>query len=309
MTILGIHHAALAVNDLAAAAHFYSQAAGLRISGSALSGLREGQLMLGPNAALHLRPCRGVPPATPRPVSQAGITHVCLQSPSMPWLQQHFASAGAGFHAPPVDLGTGFLYCYARDREGNVIELEGVAPVWEDPAPWLAHVSISTPNLERLRDFYAAVFGHAAQTSPRLGPHPRIDAISGLQGTQMQMAWVAAGNMQIELIRYDVPATLAAQAPRDADAPGYEHIALEVDKLAPTVAHLLACGASVDETLRGEHHALLRDPDGNRLLLLELVGADAALAIAALPQPSIVQALADRRAALAPSKPPTLSAA
>ncbi len=309
MTILGIHHAALKVSDLAAAARFYTEAAGLQFCASPLSALSDGQLMLGPNAALQLRACRGVPPTMPRPVSQAGITHVCLQSPSMPWLHQRFASAGAGFHAPPVDLGTGFLYCYARDREGNVIELEGVAPVWDDPAPWLAHVSITTPNLERLRDFYAAVFGQPAHTSPRLGPQRRLDAISGLQGTQLQMAWVPAGNMQIELIRYDVPATVAAQPPGDAEAPGYEHIALEVENLAAAVAHLLACGASAEGSVHGQHHALLRDPDGNRLLLLELVGADAALAIAALPQPSIVQALADRRAAMARSQPQTQGAA
>jgi catechol 2,3-dioxygenase-like lactoylglutathione lyase family enzyme len=305
MSILGIHHATLNVADLAAAVRFYGDAAGLRASTQGLSAWPDSVLMQGPNAALQLRQARGAAPAAARPVSQAGITHVCLQSPSMPWLHGRFAAAGAGFHAPPVNLGTGFLYCYARDPEGNVIELEGVAPVWDEPAPWLAHVSISTANLERLRDFYAAVFGHPATTSPRLGPQRRLDAISGLHGTQFQMAWVAAGNLQIELIRYDTPATLPAAEPPDAQAPGYGHIALEVSDIGTARAHLLACGAVLDDTLSGAHHAHLRDPDGNRLLLLELVGEDAALAIAALPQPQIVQALAERRAALAQT--PSLS--
>jgi catechol 2,3-dioxygenase-like lactoylglutathione lyase family enzyme len=294
MSLVGIHHAALIVQDLPRALAFYAQAAGLQARATAWG---DGVLLAGPNALLHLRQGRGAPPAAWRPVSQAGITHVCLQSTSMPSLQGHFAAAGAGFHGAPVDLGTGFLYCYARDPEGNVVELEGVAPVWDDPTPWLAHVSISTPDLARMTDFYSALFACSAHTSATFGPNRRLDAISGLAGTRFQAAWLPAGNLQLELIQYLAPATLPAAPGTDPLALGYSHMAIEVQGLAAALSHALACGAATDDTPCAPGQAFVRDPDGNRLLLIAWPAGERTLAIAAQARPHIVQEMASRRAA------------
>ncbi len=310
---VGLHHAGLKVRNLAAAQRFFEQAVGLHahhtvtavtavtaVGAVAAAPWQQGVLMQGPNAAITLKAVTGATPEQLRPVSRAGITHVCLQSTAMADLHQAFAAAGASFHGEPVDLGTGFLYCYARDPEGNVIELEGFAPVWPDPKPWLAHVSITTADLTRLRDFYSLLLGSAAHTSTRLGPRRRMDIISGLQGTQLQAAWLAAGNQQLELIQYFNPATRHEPVPDAEDTPGWGHLAFEVSDLPTAKAHALACGAQPLREDNDVHSAWLRDPDGNRLLLLQITPAQASLAIQAQSQPHIVAQAATLRTQAAP---------
>ena len=138
--IKGIHHVALTLANARGAAKFYADAAGftavdnvhLRLPTSANAiEHTDASWLQAPNAYLRLLEPTAPPqpPKARREVAEAGIVHVCLQSVDMDNLYQNFARAGASFHAPPVDLGTGFLYSYARDAENNVVELEGVPPV------------------------------------------------------------------------------------------------------------------------------------------------------------------------------------
>ena len=77
---LAINHVGIVAHDVQALAAFYRQAAAFKpwpaLSALSLGGT--GIALAGPNAGLRF--LRGDAPPQHRPVSEAGITHVCLQS-------------------------------------------------------------------------------------------------------------------------------------------------------------------------------------------------------------------------------------
>jgi catechol 2,3-dioxygenase-like lactoylglutathione lyase family enzyme len=310
--IVGLHHVALAVRHMASVERFYIEGAGfepwLAASGLGLAlalGLPAGSRSLcGPNAGLVLLPADATLPTVRRPVSEAGIAHICLQTPHIAHILGELKARGASLHSQPIDLGTGFLYCYARDPEANVIEVECVAPVWASPRPWLAHANIVTPDLLRMVAFYGAFLGVAAVRSPRLQGDVRLDTIADLPDVQLRAAWLQAGNAQIELMQYWQPATTPETARRLPGMPGFAHLAFEVSHLAAACAHLQHSGGQLREAPGpGAWQAVGLDPDGNRLVLLDLhAAAHAGWRISALADPHITQRFAAARTALAQSR-------
>jgi predicted enzyme related to lactoylglutathione lyase len=302
---IGVHHVAIAAHDAARLQRFYTSAAALRpwpaLDALALPG--DGVALAGPNCGVRVLPGADLPRR--RPVSEAGITHVCLQSTRIATLRAAHLDAGATFHSPLVDLGTGFLYCYARDPEYNVTELEGVADVWPDATPWIAHVNVAAADMARLCDFYAGVFGSNAQRGARLRNDARFDAIAELPGVELRMAWVPAGNVQIELIHYTQPASVATSMPgtrRQPGASGHASIALEVADLDAATALLLQLGGTVAATSADDAASGLRraaDPEGNALWLLDSSTLTRhSAAIAQLGAPDVASRFAAARLAL-----------
>lgn len=299
--VLGLHHLAIQVQDVAAAERFYVAAASLQPWPAAqpLSDVAGARWLSAANAGLCLLPA--APGASPvrRGVNEAGITHWCLQTPDISAVHRRFADAGAAFHCAPVDLGTGFLYCYARDPEFNVTEIECVPPVWADSKPWVAHVNIATADLSRLAAFYAAFLGSPAVRSPRLHSDSRLDAIADLPQVQLRAAWLQAHNVQIELMQYSQPATTLASGRRVAGEPGFAAMVFEVDSLLAAVAHLRHCGGSAVDATAGTNVAQCSDPDGNRLTLLHLQSPAArAASFQQLPEPFITHRFETARSAL-----------
>lgn len=299
---VAVNHVGIVAHDLPALAAFYRRAAGFT-PWAALSTLDPGGTGLGfagPNAGLLLMPGGARPQRLP--VSEAGITHLCLQGTAVEALHAAHADAQASFHSPLIDLGTGFLYCYARDTEHNVIEIEGVAPVWADATPWIAHVNLACADLARQSEFYAALLGAPASRSPRLKNDSRLDRIADLPGVELRMAWVPAGNLQIELIHYSQPAhatTSTASRRRALGASGHAHIAFEVDELDAARTHLLACGGTVPEQTGVPGRLIGADTEGNPLWLLDRAMLDRQQAsISQLTQPDIVARFAAARATL-----------
>jgi catechol 2,3-dioxygenase-like lactoylglutathione lyase family enzyme len=184
--ILGINHVGIVAHDQAALQNFYARAAGLQ-PWSALDALGlpgGGVALAGPNAGVRLLP--GASSPRRRHVSEAGFTHLCFQSPAITPLHAAFAEAGATFHSPLVDLGTGFLYCYARDPEHNVTELEGVAPVWTSPSRGSRMSTWPAPTCVRNAASTAtcwAIRPHAARTWPTM---------SGSTASPRSMPWRCA---------------------------------------------------------------------------------------------------------------------
>ena len=297
--IVGIHHIGIVAHDVPALARFHACAAGLQawhaLDAVGLPG--EGVALAGPNAGLRL--LAGGAPAQHRPVSEAGITHLCLQSPAIDALLAAFAGAGATFHAPPVDLGTGFIYSYPRDPEHNVTELEGVLRVWDEPQPWIAHVNIACADLGAQSVFYAALFGTQAALSPRFARNERLDRLAALPGVELCMGWVSAGNLQVELIRYTQPAaaaTTACSTRRATGASGHAYIALEVDDLDAACAHLTSCGGALAHGAQPTGMATATDPEGNALWLLARAHLDRhGASITTLSQPDITARFAAAR--------------
>ena len=300
--VVGLHHVALRVLNLDQAARFYGAAAGFAPwpAAGALAESMGGLALCAPNAGLLLLPAGAASEPVRRPVSEAGMAHLCLQTPAIQQVVTQMTSLGALLHSEPIDLGTGFLYCYARDPEHNVIEVECVAPVWSDPRPWVAHANIVTHDLPRLCQFYSALLGVEAVRSPRLRDDPRLDAIADLQGVQLRAAWLNAGNAQLELMQYLHPATEAATGRRTPGAAGFAHIAFEVANLAAACAHLRACGGAVEPAAGSKPwQAMCTDPDGNHVLLLALDEESwRPLRIQSLADPQITSRFAAARAAL-----------
>jgi predicted enzyme related to lactoylglutathione lyase len=301
-SFVGVHHVAIVAHDVQSLAAFYARAAGLApwptLDALGLEG--EGVALGGPNAGLRI--LAGAAAPLRRPVSEAGFTHLCLQSPAITALRSAHADAGATFHCPLIDLGTGFLYCYARDPEHNVIELEGVAPVWDDGTAWIAHVNVACADLARQGAFYSALLGTPLARSPRLQGDPRLDQIADLPNVALRMAWVPAGNLQIELIHYGQPeavATTNASSRRAPGASGHAYVAFEVESLDVARDHLLHCGGSVIDAPVSVGVVKAADTEGNALWLLDrawLARHDAT--IDRLAQPDIAARFAAARCAL-----------
>jgi len=57
------------------------------------------------------------------PVSDHGITHVCIEVSGVDDEFKRLGAAGVVFHCPPVTFANGARITYARDPDGNVIEL------------------------------------------------------------------------------------------------------------------------------------------------------------------------------------------
>ena len=144
--IAGIHHVAISTPDAERALGFYRDLLGFeplfdqswppgtavadRITALHGSSARQVMLRRG-NAYLELfeyaapEPRHGDPQ---RPVCDHGITHLCLDVTGLDAEYERLREAGVAFHCPPQDLGAGVRTTYARDPDGNVVELQELSP-------------------------------------------------------------------------------------------------------------------------------------------------------------------------------------
>ncbi len=204
-----------------------------------------------------LRITQALGPAVRQPVNVPGITHVCVQMRDLAARHASFEAAGARPHCAPLDLGTGNRYSYVRDPEQNVIEIEGVPSEADAPLPWIAHVGIATQQLAHMRSFYSKLLGVSASEPHRVGPNPRLDALSDLPGVCADMVWLKGRNITVELIQFEIPVT---DAVRTHDAPGYHRIAFA--NAGKHMRDIVLIGA------RPVADDCVADPDGNLLQLL-----------------------------------------
>lgn len=307
--IQALHHIGLSVGDLAQSSAFLHRAFAFDRTALTMPSpaptlapqhhIAQCQLLLTPNCYLELQTFA---PAQPqpnrwRPVNEAGISHFCVQHQQMARLYDDCAAAGAQFHSAPVDLGTGWRYCYARDPEGNVIELEAspLAPLGQ--SPWAAHVAIVTPNIERLATFYHQLLGGARVGGRKIGPNPNLDLIAALPKVEVILTWLVGANLTLELAQYVSPAALSTR-PQPFTAVGYNHLCFEVNDLPNTLAACVHVGAqqiASPDVQNGINTAYLYDPDGNVIELIELSPQSANLAIQQLPNHDIVARVAALR--------------
>lgn len=305
--IKGIHHATVSVLDLEGAIAFYAAGAGLSVErhvgapavteAFAAAGQPAdavGVLLRGPNGfleVLQFTPPEGGHPAN-RPVCDPGITHLCFQHQRIDELVAGFVAAGAAPHAAPVALGTGYEYCYVRDLETNVLELEGNPVAPPPPGPWLSHVSISTADVDGLAAFYGALLGRGVRATGQYGPNPLIDRITRLQGARVRAAWLDAGSVGLELLQYLDPATVAPVAERGIAELGYGCLCFEIDDLDAERARLTALGlrfAGRTASGRDGRSIFARDPDGNLLQFVEFSTTGRDLSLDSLADPAALR--------------------
>jgi catechol 2,3-dioxygenase-like lactoylglutathione lyase family enzyme len=142
--IRAIHHIAISTPNLTRSVEFYTSQLGFEVAGGgqwrdseALDrhmGLRSSA---GRTATLRLGAAMleifefESPPSAPtagdRPVSDHGLTHICLDVTDLDAEYERLRAAGMRFHAPPLDADVMKVRSvYGRDPDGNVIELQQI---------------------------------------------------------------------------------------------------------------------------------------------------------------------------------------
>jgi catechol 2,3-dioxygenase-like lactoylglutathione lyase family enzyme len=142
--IRGLHHGAIATNDVERLFAFYRDLFGLEVvldytwqdnvvadRVTALHGSSARSIMLRKgNAYLELFQYFSPQPAqgdAARRVCDPGITHLCFDVVDLDSEYERLSKAGMTFHCPPQVVGPGVRTTYGRDPDGNVIELQEVA--------------------------------------------------------------------------------------------------------------------------------------------------------------------------------------
>lgn len=299
--ILGVGFVGVQVDDVEAASAYYAGAlAAVPVAAAeiepagAIAGLlgsdalpADVQLMRSANAQLLLMNLR---PASPKgaglpavPVQGPGIAHVCFQVARTTDSYDKILAAGASSVGVrglvQLNARNPVHYGYVKDPQGIITEIEEVDVAALDlPEPpknthRIRHVSLATPDLGAMIDFYRAFLG---------GQEPRhvgswfnvsgeaVDKVSGLTGSKLEMAWFQIRNLELEIFQYHSHPTKRPAAPRPLDAPGYNMIAFDVSDLGEARKRLVGAGGTVvlgPVAFAGGEAIFGRDPDGNLLVL------------------------------------------
>lgn len=293
--ITGVHHTGLVIRHLDAGITFFSQGADFKVISrsdvadtlanrtlfQAADATGRVALLKGTLGCIKLFEFAVNAGGTSRQpdIFEAGIRHICLQGGMDDTLFDRMVARGASAHAPMSGLGTGNLYAYVRDGEGNPIEIEGVPWKPSDVArAWYAHTAIVTPDIDRLSVFYAMVTGSFVHRRGTFGPDHKFDVVGGFRGARFHGAWIRAGNAELEFWQYATPLTEVAPR-RVVTDPGWSHVCFERDDLDGDVERLRSAGVEFHAPI-GEFGSarvsFCRDPDGN---VIELVQADQGSAV------------------------------
>ena len=304
--ITGIHHVALVVQDAAAAEAYYCAVGGMvRLSAEAAATVSSSLfdlcsqddlplstvLLVGRNGYLELVTPHwpaGAPDPLDNPINRPGIRHFCVQNHDCALLDHAVHSNGGSLIAAPLDLGTGNQYAYARDGEGNIIEIEGLPYAPQGEPTWMGHVAVVTRDMDRAVAFYSALFAAPLQNRGKFGPGSQFDRMGGLNNIRIEGAWLQAGNMLLELWQFHAPDCPADAAPRKISDPGYSHLCFESDNLAADAARLVELGGTMLTQCSANNQVrsvFASDPEGNVIELLEPLAAG--LAIAGTADPAV----------------------
>ena len=302
--IIGIHHIALVVDTIDAVLPYYCGAAGLtRLTDADALAVTPEQmeavdgaaqcLLAGPNAYLKLISSPQSSPrgnATPDPINRPGIRHFCVQNNDCAILEQAVYANKGSLIAPPLDLGTGNQYAYARDPEGNIMEIEGLPYATADEPTWMGHVAIVTRNMDAAVAFYSALFAAEPNSRSRFGPGPLFDRMGGLKDVQIEGAWLPTGNILLELWQFHAPGYEGENGPREMLDPGYSYVCLESDAREEDLERMNALGGSRLSSIAENataRAAIASDREGNVVQLLQFHEPGGRLSIAALDTPYI----------------------
>jgi catechol 2,3-dioxygenase-like lactoylglutathione lyase family enzyme len=185
---------------------------------------------------------------------------------------------------------TGSVEAYKfRDPDGHPLELirfpEGVgAPAWQCPSvgPTLGidHSALSVGDAECSLAFYARL--GLVQSSRHLNTGPEQDRLDGLSEVAVDVIGLAPSaerTPHVELLCYHTPRGRSGAPSRRSHDIADSRLIFEVQDLASLVRTLDAAGArvsSVVELAPNSRAALVRDPDGHAIVLLEGHMTDAA---------------------------------
>ena len=148
-----------------------------------------------------------------------------------------------------------------RDGDGHPLELIALAQPDPATAGGIDHSAISVSSAERSAAFYADTLGlHVAARQVNTGPEQ--DALDGLDGARVDVVALTPAQPapHVELLGYRAPSGRPAPPLQPGDIAA-SRLVFQVDSLAGQP------GAAV--LSNGTRAALMHDPDGHALLLLE----------------------------------------
>jgi len=145
----------------------------------------------------------------------------------------------------------------------------------------IAHVGICVSDLERSRRFYRDALGFEEVARLETSSAPTRQLLQ-VPDADVRGAFFERDGLRIELLYYVRPGATAGERPRPMNRLGLTHLAIRVDALDATLAALRRAGATpLEDTLIDipefqARAAIVLDPDGTRLELIEAPGDPAA---------------------------------
>ena len=136
------------------------------------------------------------------------------------------------------------------------------------------HVSITTPDRDRLVAFYRDLLGfEVVSESAWDGGAETADRIFGLKDTAVRMTMLRQANLYLEIFQFERPAGRAGDPDRPVCDAGVTHMCLAVRDIDAEHARLSAAGMRFHCPPQGSGRVgkatYGRDPDGNIIELIE----------------------------------------
>jgi catechol 2,3-dioxygenase-like lactoylglutathione lyase family enzyme len=138
----------------------------------------------------------------------------------------------------------------------------------------IGQIAVVVSDQKRSTDFYANVFGmdHIFGTAEFRGPE--IDRVQGMENVASHTRWLIDDRelFQLEVFQFENPESRPLPEDHSLSDEGYNRVLIAVKSLEQVSGTAVSAGGSIAALLCGEEehptHALLKDPDG---ILLELV--------------------------------------
>ena len=137
------------------------------------------------------------------------------------------------------------------------------------------HTSFTVSDIDRSLAFFRDALGFEVTSKGPRSPS-LIQAITGVEGAEVLIAYVRGPGHSIELIEYIKPETRSSVRPQPCDT-GFSHIAYDVDDIDAAIkaardhsVEPIGPVVAIDQgPHRGSRVAYLRDPDGITIEFIE----------------------------------------
>jgi len=137
------------------------------------------------------------------------------------------------------------------------------------------HTSFTVSDIDRSLAFFRDALGFEVTSKGPRSPS-LIQAITGVEGAEVLIAYVRGPGHSIELIQYIKPETRSSVRPQPCDT-GFSHIAYDVDDIDAAIqaardhsVEPIGPVVAIDQgPNRGSRVAYLRDPDGITIEFIE----------------------------------------
>jgi catechol 2,3-dioxygenase-like lactoylglutathione lyase family enzyme len=275
-TALRLERIGLNVADLDASEAFYAAAFGFARADAEIQDDAALAALLGARRLRTRRLRRGAqlleltvcePPGAPYPAGSRSndvwFQHCALATDDMPEAYRRLCRCGPfepiSRHAPQA-LPGGIVAYKFRDPDGHPLELIGFPHGDPRTERGIDHSAIAVADAARSSAFYRWL-GLAVQ-SRQVNTGPAQDSLDGLDGTVVEVVALAPAHPapHVELLAYHTPRGRRAPLPRPTD--------IAASRLV-FAADALPDGSGTATLANGGRAALLHDPDGHAVVLLQ----------------------------------------